>query len=222
MAILSGSLDATHRGAVYGNGVGVLRFLMKIFNLSLHRSGTQSVTKFFRDHGLEAAHWPGYDFARACVPYIRTLDTEAIWEKAQPWLEENEVFSDVPYGLLYREALRTYPDAKFFIVLRDPNAWLRSIRRHVGKRELFTLEKIQYWLFMQERKDRLADYSDNELLRCYREHSIIVINALAAARADFRLFALDAPSIAEDMAKFVGFPVRHPFPHRDWQRPKPG
>jgi hypothetical protein len=195
---------------------------MKIFNVSLHRSGTQSVTKFFRDHGFKAAHWPGYDFARTCARHVPTLDTAAIWDEAGSWLKENEVFSDVPYGFMYREALRAHPDAKFFIVLRDPLAWLRSTRRHVGKRDLNTLEKIQYWLFTPDRRDKLADYSDDELLRLYREHLMTVTNAMAAARADFRIFALDAPSIAEDIARFVGFPLQHPFPHRDWQRVKPG
>lgn len=193
--------------------------MVKIFNLSLHRSATQSVTHFFRLHGFSAAHWPGKEPIARCENMVETLDTVGVWKMMLPTIEANDVFSDVPYNFLYREALDRYPDAKFFLILRDTSKWLRSVRNHIGDGLLDNFEKFQYWPYADTRKPKLIDYTDEELLTMYRLHRQAVDSYLAANHADFRIFMLESPSLAEEIGAFAGFRPNQPFPNRDWDRP---
>lgn len=191
----------------------------KIFNLSLHRSGTQSVTQFLKDHGVQATHWPGYEFEDQCQPYLAENNSGAVWSDVAPRIKDADAFSDVPFNFMYREALKGYPNAKFFIVLRSPNDWLRSVRRHVGKREMYPLEKLQYWMFAKDKKPALADYSDEDLRRLYHDHLMTVTNYMVAHSANFRLFYLESETIGQDLCDFLGLKQMAPFPHRDWGKP---
>lgn len=40
--------------------------------------------------------------------------------------------TDLP-GFLLEDLVRAYPDAKFILTTRDPDAWLRSLKNTIGK-----------------------------------------------------------------------------------------
>src|ERR1700728_4964475 len=106
--------------------------MAKIFNLSLHRSGTQSFRHFMHVHGFKAAHWPGWTFEALGTDAVKNLETAAVWATLGEVVAEGEVFCDLPYPFLYEEAFAAYPDAKFLLVLRDVGEWIESVRKHIG------------------------------------------------------------------------------------------
>src|SRR5215469_3388939 len=88
----------------------------KIFNLSLHRSATESFSQFMADHGFRATHWPGLTFDQLCQQAAVHRDTNAVFRLASETIEANDVFGDVPYCFLYRELFDAYPGAFYLIV----------------------------------------------------------------------------------------------------------
>ena len=189
----------------------------KIFNLSLHRSGTQSAAVFFNNLGYSPQHWPGIDFDKRCEPFLQTLDTAAVWELYRPLIEMHSSFHDIPIPFLYNHIIKDFPDSLYIAIVRRPSAWIRSIREHTNGRELFVTEKFQYWTICENRWDRLSQYTDEQLEYGYLNFISNVTNALAARKANFRLFNLEMPNLAASMAEFCG--VTHaipPFEKVDW------
>lgn len=193
----------------------------KIVNLSLHRSATLSFSEFMYSHGFRSAHWPGNDIDEMCRSAVPSLDTGMVFAAARRIIQTNDAFSDVPYCFLYKEFLHAYPDARFFITVRRIPSWIASVRRHIGQRELYNLEKMQYWLNAEPHKSFIYDYGDDELQTIYMKHLVTVVNAMQSARARFRVFELDERSTNQEMAaalaNFAGFQIKLAFPKiREW------
>jgi hypothetical protein len=87
-----------------------------------------------KSHGFKTAHWPGWDFEALAAAAAERLETADVWVSLREVLAEFEVFCDVPYPFLYRQAFAAYPDAKFLLILRDVCEWTASVRRHIGDR----------------------------------------------------------------------------------------
>jgi hypothetical protein len=189
----------------------------KIFNLSLHRSATESFSQFMADHGFLATHWPGPTFDQHCQQAAAHLDTAEVFQLALDAIEANQVFGDVPYCFLYGEILAAYPNAYYLIILRPVHAWVKSVRRHIGDRELDNLEKLLYGLYIDTRYDHIFDYTDEQLEGAYICHLKTVVNLAQTRRVNFRLFQLDPNSLEQtrltaEVAQYLGFQVRTRFP----------
>jgi hypothetical protein len=176
----------------------------KIFNLSLHRSGTQSAYVFFDKLGFSSQHWPGSDFDRRCEPFLQTLDTAEVWSLYRPLLKMHSSFHDVPIPFLYNHILKEFPDSLYMMIVRRPSAWIRSVREHTKGRELLTLEKFQYWTICESRWGNLAQYTDEQLEYGYMKFISDVTNMMVAHQAKFRIFNLEAPNLAASIAEFCG------------------
>src|SRR4051812_27751155 len=190
---------------------------MKIVNLNLHRSSTESFHVFMEQHGFRSAHWPGYDFDDRYAEFLPTVDTSSIYEMVHDEVAANEVFGDVPYCFLYREFLTHFPEARYLLIQRDPVEWTASVRRHTGGRPLHNLEKIMYWQYTDVRSDVIEGYSDSVLRDIYSRHNVAIANAIQSARSTLRLFELDRSSLDQkklthELADYIGFEVRVPFP----------
>ena len=188
----------------------------KIFNLSLHRSATESFSRLMTDHGFRATHWPGFTFDRSCRQAVEQLDTSMVFQLALDVIKANQVFADVPYCFLYRELFLTYPDALYLIILRPVGAWIKSVRRHIGGRELDNLEKLQYGLY-NAIYDRIFDYTDSQLENVYAHHLDTVVNLAQIRGVSLRLFWLDPSSLEQtklvtELSEYLGFRARTPFP----------
>jgi Sulfotransferase domain len=190
----------------------------KIFNLSLHRSGTQSFRAFMHWHGFRTAHWPGWSFDARSGPAVARLETGAVWASLNGLLSQSDVFCDLPYAFLYREALAAYPDAKFLLILRDVGRWIASVRRHIGSRPLANYEKFQYWDNSDLRLDAIADYSDRDLESIYLAHLAKLTAAMLEKRAWFKIFWLDDRELGRHCADYLGFEKLHEFPSIDYSR----
>jgi hypothetical protein len=178
---------------------------MKVFNVSPHRSGTQSFHAFCRAHGILAQHWPGEEFDAAVEPFLPALDTKALFDLSLPYLHSSDSFADLPVPLLCKELVDHFPTAKFVLVLRDPDQWVASVRRHAHGRDFCYLEKFFYWSLGYGEYDRIDDYSDKQLKQGYEGFISDVAWRLSACRVDYRMIDLNNPNLGPALAEFIGF-----------------
>lgn len=149
----------------------------KCFNVSLHRTGTRSLSDLLSSF-CSVLQYPVRHRGVHLESRIlgREHDLEFIVEVLSPALDSYDAVTDVPMPVLYRQLLLRYPEAKFIFMVRDPFDWLRSVRRHIGKRALLPYERVQYWRYLDERPMRLADVEDRQLLRMHAQHMVDVID----------------------------------------------
>lgn len=97
----------------------------------MQRTGTTSVGKFFRDFGFKWAGWPA--------------DEKNNWSDA--WYEGNyenifssadfrsaNAFEDSPWFApdFYKILFNRFPNSKYILFTRDPDAWFQSMLNHSG------------------------------------------------------------------------------------------
>ncbi len=193
--------------------------MVKVFNLSLHRSGTQSFRAFMEWHGRRTTHWPGWDFEALAAAAVARLATADVWAGLDAVLTQFEAFCDLPFSLLYQEAFSAYPDAKFLIILRDVSEWIASVRRHAGARLLTPYEKLQYWSNCDKRPESLAEYTDEDLEAVYLAHLAKVTSFMSEQRGCFRAFWLNDRDLGYQCADYLDFEKVHDFPSIDYTRP---
>ena len=98
----------------------------KVFCISMQRSGTTSVGKFFRDHGYRWSGWPSdkknmWSRSRLEGNYekiFRSLDFRA-----------SNAFEDSPWWgpEFYKVLYHRFPNSKFILMERDEDAWYKSM-----------------------------------------------------------------------------------------------
>jgi len=186
---------------------------MKIFNVSPHRSGTQSFHQFCRLHGIASAHWPGSDLDREARGALPQFDTALLWRICAEYFTSADAFSDFPTALVYRHALEKWPNARFVLIGREPAEWVRSVIRHTQDRDLGYLERFFYQGALGWREQaRLCAYSEAELAAAYRNHHAGAQAFLEARSAHLFVGALGDPAMPGRLADFMGFRPEHSFP----------
>jgi hypothetical protein len=103
----------------------------RFFCISMQRTGTTSVGKFFRDFGLSWAGWPAdkkndwstnwYDGA------YENIFTSADFRSANAF-EDSPWFAPDFYKVLYNR----FQNSRFILFTRDPDAWFQSMLNHSG------------------------------------------------------------------------------------------
>lgn len=101
----------------------------RVFCLSMQRTGTTSVGKFYRDFGFRWAGWPAdqqNDWSGAWYEG----DFERIF--SSPKFRSSNAFEDSPWFLpdFYKVLFFRFPNSKFILFTRDPDAWFQSMLRH--------------------------------------------------------------------------------------------
>jgi hypothetical protein len=189
---------------------------MKCFVLSLHRSGTSSASILLERLGIRTIHWPGrYDKVSLTEKVIgRETNLEFVLDTIMPALVRHEAAADVPIPVLYRQLQNRFPEAKWILLLRNPEDWVRSIRGRIGERELRPFERVQYWHYFPARPARLSDLSDAELFSMYGRHTEEVVdysNSLGPGKLG--VFDLHDPSSGSAVASFLGYEGKHAMPN---------
>lgn len=134
----------------------------------------------------------------------REHDLEFVADMLTPALESYDAVTDVPIPVLYRQLFLRYPTAKFILLLRDPFDWLRSVRRHIGKRALLPYERVQYWHYLKERPMTLSEVDNQQLLRMNALHTADVIDFFQQRAPDkLGVFEL-RPESGRAIAAFLG------------------
>lgn len=177
----------------------------KVFVLSLHRSGTTSVHRLLRDLGYKSLHWPIRDGDRDIRAEVagNETDLEFIWASLSSLIDRREAFSDVPFPVLYQQAARDFPDAKFVLVTREPDAWLNSVRRHIGFRKFRVFERVQYWHYFPNRPDKLSAINTKKLLELQEIHQN-AIEAIVTSSDKLLSISLENKNVGETICDFLG------------------
>lgn len=188
---------------------------MKCFVLSLHRSGTSSVTLLLERLGIRTIHWPGQLNGVSLTAKVtgHETDLDFVFRSIEPAFAGYQAASDVPLPVLYRQLGQRYPEAKWVLFERPPQEWVRSVRKHVGQRELHSFERVQYWHYFPTCPQRLAEISDSELESMYRRHSEAIRDyATHAHMGKLGVFQLNDAGSASALARFLGKPGSHIMP----------
>lgn len=101
----------------------------RVFCLSMQRTGTTSVGKFFRDFGFQWAGWPA-DQENDWSGSWYEGDFEKIF--SSPAFIRANAFEDSPWFLpdFYKVLFFRFPNSKFILFTRDPDAWFQSMLNH--------------------------------------------------------------------------------------------
>jgi hypothetical protein len=101
----------------------------RIFCISMQRSGTTSVGKFFRDFGFRWAGWPA-DADNGWSEAWYRGDFESIF--GSPDFQAANAFEDSPWWSpdFYKALFHRFRGSKFVLMTRDPDAWFRSMLAH--------------------------------------------------------------------------------------------
>ena len=192
---------------------------MTVYNISPHRSGTQSVHSFCCAHGVNSKHWCGHewesriadqfagyrelgDFAQRPTTFRIALDA---------YYRVGDVFSDFPTPAVYRAMLED-ADAKFILVTRDADSWVRSVRRLKGETRLTFFERYFYFDITGEWALLLTDYTDEQLSYGYRFYVGRVLRDFVGMRERLLVVDLKEPTIGAQISKFIGFSQGFSFP----------
>ena len=184
------------------------------FNISLHRSGTQSTHDLFRRSGVSSIHWPanvdGVDYQALIAGRETELDFVA--ETLEPAFDTYVAVSDAPIPAIYRQLAEGRPDARFFALYRLADPWISSVRRHVGDRAFVPFEQVVYWSYFKSRPTHLADLSDDDLRGFHEWHHRSIRDFFADAE-NFLILPLGARGLGAALCDFCGLP---PLPFRQF------
>ncbi len=103
----------------------------RVFCISMQRTGTTSVGKFFRDFGFRWAGWPA-DLKNSWSGSWHEGAYEDIFSSLDFRLAN--AFEDSPWFLpdFYKILFSRFPNSKFILFTRDPDAWFQSMVNHSG------------------------------------------------------------------------------------------
>jgi len=180
----------------------------KVFVVSLHRSGTQSVHDIFLRSGLKSVHWPvlhGEVDIQAMVAG-RETDLEFVADKLAPIVEDCDAISDMPICALYDVFAMKYPDSVFVATERPAEDWIRSVRWHIGTRTLLPYEKVGYWRYLPFRPERLVDATDADLVGMHFRHHAELRSFFRTSRR-LKLVELGDLKSGEEICDFLGLPL---------------
>ena len=111
--------------------IGIFGSIPKVFCISIQRTGTTSVGKFFRDFGFRWSGWPdaeSHDWMR--------LWYEGNYEASFSSVEfrTSTAFEDSPWWFpgFYKILYHRFPNSKFVLFKRDPDRWFESMIAHSG------------------------------------------------------------------------------------------
>lgn len=188
----------------------------KYFVLSLHRSGTRSVTELFENLGLRAMHWPVRNNGVRLQPKIEGHETDLdyVLDVIEPVINKNDATTDVPIPVLYRELDKRYPNARFLLLRRRPAEWIRSVRKHIGERRFNPYERVQYWHYFPRKPAALGELSDSDLAEMCERHFSQVSNYFAkSCTKKFACFDLENLNTGMGIAAFLGSDSKAVLPH---------
>jgi hypothetical protein len=96
---------------------------MRVFNISLHKTATESVACALGLLGFHSRKWPAL-----FQPFI-----EGRLQECLKLLTDNIALSDLPTTFMYMRLYELFPDAKFILVRRELEDWLDSLKRHLRR-----------------------------------------------------------------------------------------
>lgn len=100
----------------------------KVFCVGFQKTGTTSLGKALNIMGYKVQGY--YPFRSMAQKKDLTFDD--IWECAKDVLHKYDAFKDTPWPVLYKRLDREFPNAKFILIKRDPERWIKSVTDDFG------------------------------------------------------------------------------------------
>jgi hypothetical protein len=200
----------------------------KVFCLSMQRTGTTSVGRFFRDFDFRWAGWPADEKNDWSGSWFEG-DYEAIFSSLD--FRRSNAFEDSPWFLpgFYKILFHRFPQAKFILFTRDPDAWFQSMVKHSGgnilgrsrihckiyRRELEYFELLQSGKIDEESENQIHSEKVMKLAGhgehykdIYRLHNLEVQDFFRRrAPAALHVGSLEDPDMWQKLGKFLGVEV---------------
>src|SRR5690554_614367 len=172
----------------------------KVFIISLHKTGTTSLSRFFEKMGYMVTGPDTHLFK----PML-----QGNYEEIDVFLNQYEVFQDDPWYMIYPYLFQKFPNATFIYLEREENSWIQSVQRFYGKdRYNNTIRRYFYGS---------ADTISNKdaYLKKYRDHNKEVKDFFNA-KGNFITISITNDKDAIRLQKFLGEPIRfQSFPHKN-------
>lgn len=200
----------------------------KVFCISMQRTGTTSVGRFFRDFGFRWAGWPQDKKNHWSLQWYEG-NYEAIFSSLD--FRIANAYEDSPWWLpgFYRILYHRFPRAKFILFTRDADAWFRSMVKHsnnnvVGsgkmhckayRRELEYFDLLQAGLLNEQTENQLNAEKKMKLTGLeehykdiYRLHTIEALDFFNTHAPDSLFYGqLEDPNKWQKLGAFLGVSV---------------
>lgn len=95
--------------------------MSKVFGLGLSKTGTSSLAEALNQLGIRTIHYPCDESTFECLTNGRYR---------LPVLEEYQGAVDIPVAPFFAQLDAEYPESRFVLTVREPEAWLRSVELH--------------------------------------------------------------------------------------------
>ena len=185
----------------------------KVFNVGLHRTGTKSVHELLLRSGVISVHWPvlckGVNYEDPVAG--RENDRPFVAATLAPLIDGITAVSDVPIPALYDLLDASHPNSGFIAIFRNPFDWVRSVRSHVGFRDLDPFERVQYWRYLSGQPTSLREVDDATLYAMFLTHYRDLLSFFRN-RDNLLFLDLQEPNLGEKVCEFLDLPptdLRH-------------
>lgn len=170
---------------------------MKIFGIGFHKTGTTSLSQALQLLGFRVTGPNGVNDPDIAVN-ARGL--------AAGLVDKFDAFQDNPWPILYRELVDDYPNEKFILTYRSPEAWIQSQVRHFGKQQT----PMRQWIYGKgcpEGNERLY-------LKRYQKHNKDVVAYFKKKKIKLLGLNIEAGEGWEKLCPYLGVDIPdQPFPH---------
>ena len=139
--------------------------MSKLFGIGIGRTGTKSLTAALEILGYDCLHW---------APDRATATEVVTGARVSRIVEQKDAIIDTILPLLhYREYATRFPGAKFVLTTRDPESWLRSIRRHMLRMRATDAENFSAELYgsLILRGWTTGEAGDRQLVDAFLSHN---------------------------------------------------
>ncbi len=172
----------------------------KVFIISLHKTGTTSLSRFFEKMGYLVTGPDTHLFMPALNNDFKEIDK---------FLNRYDAFQDDPWYMIYPYLHKKFPNAKFVFLERDETLWIKSVQNFYGRDKFNNVVRRNFY--------GDADTISNKdiYLEKYRCHNQEVKDYFKS-QGSFITISISNNKDAIRLQKFLGEPIKFKsFPHKN-------
>lgn len=191
----------------------------KVVCLSLGRNGTQSLTQFLVDSGYKTLHWIDQkDYQKSF-----NIDSQYNLMKYVESVEDKyDALTDISYATSYDFFNKKYKDAKFILITRDVESWIKSMRKHTadlekmfGLFDIHPIVKTVYSQYVNLNNKTMRQVTDEDFVNIYSRHTETILNYFKDLN-NFIHVDLTDPEIGKKISNFLNVETNSLFPKKDY------
>jgi len=185
----------------------------KIFCIGYPRTGTQSLTDAFKLMNFKSLH----------------LDFDLVKEINKKGNNFNftnyynfDVFSDIPFPLIYKEINRRSPKAKFILSIRNHKNWIKSIEilftclKQFIKKNNHRYPWLKEFGIFHKKMYGSSEFEKNIFLKSYDEHNKKVMKYFENKKDKLLIINLEKDNNWQKICSFLDTKIPNmPFPYRN-------